>query len=645
MVLKSVMSFFNEETNKWEDVTGSPAQMLNEESLDSPAVQSANSTGLKIVMALRNKETNQWEDVTDNPAQTHNEESLDSPAAQTQESANCSETPSYEYCKETMVTKDNLQPDESSMITPLVIHEVERDEYGRAKPLKVSTKTDFTFGKYDFIQGNHQGEICQIPSPLNSIPLDSVPGYVKLDGKFYKGEDGYYLFHEQSNTYTQMTDFFVKVIEKQVIKTIDGTTEEVVKVMLYDNEYWKFIIEIPYEDWVNLFFIIEKKVPERLIATDEILNIKKFQRLASSIIRHSDVKVKEILDFWGWGSIREDGSRKFYHGGLEDCRSKKSLSPPVADPVLLGKIIRDVLDITEVGSPEVVSTLLVYGAASYMDALFTDAGHFLSHCIMLIGSSGMMKTSLARVIFSPFLPVTERIQTVRSTEASMHVLHEKAYDDTLVIDDFNREGSIYEVKAKMKNLQTLIRSYSDKSSRAKYGGKDDIKKYAIRGGCVFTGETSMTGELKSGLLRYIKLFLRQRLNGMILKKYQDSPEEITIFFSEFIRFLEKYYVYFVNRFKYEFESRRKSFEYLREPRLIDAFVHLMFSAEIMLQFALEKGAISEDKCNEWYSNFLNGLIEILSRQSAESVTVDVYMLKNEALYKAVLIHLELKMIT
>ena len=384
--------------------------------------------------------------------------------------------------------------------------------------------------------------------------------------------------------------------------------------------------DIPYEDCINLFAIVEKKAPERLIATDEIPNVKRFQRLASSITRYSDVKVKKILAFWGWSQLREDGSRKFYHGGLEDCKSDKSLMPPVTDKLLLATIIRDVLDIIKVGSPEVVSTLLVYSATSYMDALFTDSGHFLSHCIMLIGQSGMMKTSLARVIFSPFLPEKDRIQSVRSTEASMHVLHEKAYDDTLVIDDFNREGSIGEVKAKMRNLQTLIRSYSDKSPRAKYGGKDNIKKYAIRGGCVFTGETSMTGELKLGLLRYIKLFLNQRLNGTILKKYQDSPEKIKIFFSEFIRYLEKNYVGYVNRFKNEFEGRRKEYEYLKEPRLIDAFVHLMFAAETMVIFALDNDAMSYEECNKWYSDFLNGLANILAKQSEESVTIEPYIL-------------------
>ena len=609
--------FMEEDHNKQTSLVPQPAQENNEK---------GNLKGVKVVMSLTNPNTNKLEDVTD--VYPSHKASTETNYGLARTSPNDNASPSYGFCKEVMVI-DNPPSKIKAGENPLIILEGERDRYGKLKPLNISMEEGTPFGNYDFMQSDHKGQIYQTPSILSSSQSQKnrvVSAYISIDGKFYEGEYGYYLFHEQNETYTQMTDFFVEILEKQVLKAIDGTTEEIVKVKLYDNENWEKFIEIPYEEWTNLFAIIEKMVPERLIATDEIPNIKKFQRLASSIIRHSEVKVNEILQFWGWGPIRGDGSRKFYHGGLEDCKSAKSLSPPITDSILLGEIIRDVLDIIKVGPSDIVATLLVYSAASYMDALFTDSGHFLSHCLMLIGPSGMMKTSLARVIFSPFLPVKDRIETVRSTEASMHVLHEKAYDDTLVIDDFNREGSIYEVKAKMKNLQTLIRSYSDKSPRAKYGGKDDIKKYAIRGGCTFTGETGMTGELKSGMLRYIKLSLNQRLDGVILKKYQDSPEKITIFFSEFIRYLERKYVFLVNYFKEEFESWRKDFERLREPRLIDAFAHLSLSAETILKFTIDNNAMSEAEANKWYKEFLNGLFDILSKQSIESVTIEPYIL-------------------
>ena len=87
----------------------------------------------------------------------------------------------------------------------------------------------------------------------------------------------------------------------------------------------------------------------------------------------------------------------------------------------------------------------------------------------------MLKTATVREVFNVFTVMKDRITSVRSTEASLHVMTEKAYDDTLVIDDFNREGSKTEIVQKVKNLQTVIRSYSEKVSRSKYGGNDNVK--------------------------------------------------------------------------------------------------------------------------------------------------------------------------
>ena len=66
-------------------------------------------------------------------------------------------------------------------------------------------------------------------------------------------------------------------------------------------------------------------------------------------------------------------------------------------------------------------------------------------------------------MFAPFVFTNDRLSTVRATEASLSVLHEIFYDDTLVIDDFNREGSEQEVRDKMRNIRALIRAYSDKT--------------------------------------------------------------------------------------------------------------------------------------------------------------------------------------
>ena len=86
---------------------------------------------------------------------------------------------------------------------------------------------------------------------------------------------------------------------------------------------------------------------------------------------------------------------------------------------------------------------LTHMPSSYFDQLF--AYLLRTSAFMLIGSSGLLKTATVREVFNVFTVKNDRLTSVRSTEASLHVMTEKAYDDTLVIDDFNREGSRQEI--------------------------------------------------------------------------------------------------------------------------------------------------------------------------------------------------------
>ena len=232
-----------------------------------------------------------------------------------------------------------------------------------------------------------------------------------------------------------------------------------------------------------------------------------------------------------------------------------------------------------------------------------------------------MKTSFAKVVFAPFNPENDRVHTIRSTEASLRVLHEKYYDDTLVVDDFNLEGSPQEVKEKMSNIQTLIRAYSDKTPRAKYGGRDNVKKYALRGGCVFTGETKLVGQLKSSELRYIKVIFKKRLNGDNLAFFQKNPQVWSYFVATFIRHLERNYATIVEHTRQNFEVERKATR-LENARLIDAFLQLKIIAEIFCNVFREAGIFSQEQVYTNLSYLVQILHGVVSQQEQAATTQD-----------------------
>ena len=438
----------------------------------------------------------------------------------------------------------------------------------------------------------------------------------------YKGSGlGYY--YKSDGHCIRFTDFIVEIYYKEEKYGRKGKIEDSYIIKL-TNDFGKTKeMIVPENQWMDLKTQIERQAPEFQIFADQVRNANK--RVLSLILKFQRIPIKNIYAYWGWGKPNY-GQRRFYHGGLPDCQSVKIL-PPSLPPNSQERfnILSTAWSILNVGDHKVVVPLILYSLASYMDAIFTDANHPLSHCMMAVGASGTMKTSFAKVIFSPFVSENERLYTVRSTEASLNVLHEKCYDDTLVVDDFNLEGSQAEINAKMRNIRALIRTYSDKTPRAKYGGNDNVKQYEIRGGCVFTGETRLTGQLKSGELRYIKVFFKKCLKGEVLKQFQNNPHIWSSFVAEFIRYLEGAYGAIVIFTKSSFEHERDKIINISEPRLIDALLHLRIVSHFVLAFLEREKILTRDQYEEWYNYFCQILHQVVSEQEDEAQIQEPYI--------------------
>lgn len=503
----------------------------------------------------------------------------------------------------------------------VVLYNAPQGNDGRMKNLPVIKGSTVAYGSYEFIYQESQGAIKSIPLEPSILKNEATtPVYEHIGGDYYATDQGYYYLNK-NKIYVQMTDFKVCVIERRITYNVNGSQDDEIQFMIFDDSGWEYKTTIEYDKWAtHLIGLIRARAPTRILNLTEF-SISYFEQLMTYVLKNSKFPTKYFVSHWGWGAWEQNSGRKFWHGGLEGCKSSKILTPPMDDKISRNILLREALEFVNIGKG-VTSVLFMYSCASYTDAIFTDAGHFLSHCVMLIGSSGMLKTATVRELFNVFNPIQNRITTVRSTEASLHVMTEKAYDDTLVIDDFNREGSKYEIAQKMKNLQTLIRSYSEKVSRSKYGGNDNVKQYAIRGGLVITGETNMTGELKSGKLRYLKLVIVEKFNGELLKKYQKNPTIMPFFFSEYIRFLQANYLGLMDFVIKRFDAYREQFCELREPRIIDAGVHLKMTAQIMLEWLKSTEVLTAQECNLWLDNFERILFELLQSQSKEVQTED-----------------------
>ena len=467
---------------------------------------------------------------------------------------------------------------------------------------------------------------------IGAVQANQFIGSVKIGDHLSVRDDGYY-FQNTDGQWIRFTDFVIIVDYLEECIGIDGSISRKFAIRLRNDCGRQKPLAVEYESWTNLQNQIERQAPEFQIFTDEQRNVReKFKRLLGEILKHTQILKKIVYNYWGWGQPL-NGTRRFFHGGLPDCNSEKQMPPPLADEIQHNFIIASAWNILNVGSLEVTVPVVCYALASYVDALFTDAGYPLAHCLMIIGESGTLKTSFSKVVFAPFNSENDRVHTVRSTEASLRVLHEKCYDDTLVVDDFNLEGSQQEVNEKMRNIRALIRTYSDKTPRAKYGGKDNVKKYAVRGGCVFTGETKLIGQLQSSELRYLKVKIKERLNGNALLIFQQYPYIWSYFVATFIRHLENNYDKIVWKIKQTFANER-AIQGFKNLRMVDSFLHLKIVAEIFCNVFYEANFFSKDAVEaqkkaveawkEAFEYFRKVLYQFISNQDKDAILQEPY---------------------
>ena len=468
---------------------------------------------------------------------------------------------------------------------------------------------------YVVMQASNTGwEPYQIGAPLRQLTPEQV-GFIYLGGKYYCTREAFFVELEKQGL-VPFTDFMMDVAYVTEHFTFDGDEQSrSFTVVVSDAIHSCFTVDIPADKWKNLLSMILAKDPVCTVYTDVVPRAEDyFRHVSTLLLQRRKLPLKLMVDRWGWGPVKQDGSREFYHGGRDDCLSDKSL---MIDPTVSLKTGWSIVD---VGDHQVTIPLLAYGAASYMDAIFTDAGYPMDFSIMLIGDSGFLKTAISKTLFNVFVrEPQDRVHSVRGTEAAMHALTEELYEDVLVIDDFCLEGGTSEIRQKTKNIQGLMRSYSDKSPREKYSAKNRVKGYHVRGGLVVTGETGMLGQIKSAELRYLRVLLQRPIDGARLSVFQHNPAIMLTYWSRWIKYLESNYVDIQLRIKEAF-PRYRNLAPVGEARLKDDFAHMLIVINELDKFMQQNCGCCVDT-----QEGIAIISELVRRQSENARQIEPYI--------------------
>ena len=452
-----------------------------------------------------------------------------------------------------------------------------------------------------------------IGAPLMPLPWADM-GFYPVGKKYHCNGEGFFIMLDKRGP-VQFSDFLMYVSSINMHYMFDD--EELSKsfeVTVLDSLDYTFKLDVPASKWKNLLAMIVAEDPVCTIFMDEVPRAGYyFQQVAALLLRRRNIPCKTIVDRWGWGPVKPNGGREFYHGGRDGCTSSKKL---MIDPTIS---MAKGWSIADVGEHQVTIPLLVYGAACYMDAIFTDAGYPLDFCLMLVGDSGYKKTALSKAMFNVFIEEpNKRIHSVRGTEAVMHALTEELFDDQCVIDDLNLEGSIADVRQKVKNVQTLLRTYGAQAPSQKMVQKHSFG-YRVRGGCIFTAEHQVQGQIKSSTLRYLTVELHSPIDGGRLSEFQQNQAIMQCFWSRWIKYLEGNYGRIGLQIQEAF-PRYRAIAPGREPRLKDDFAHMMIVLDELDKFLQVNCGCRVDRHEA--SEIIIGLV---NRQEEEANVVEPYI--------------------
>lgn len=218
--------------------------------------------------------------------------------------------------------------------------------------------------------------------------------------------------------------------------------------------------------------------------------------------------------------------------------------------------------------------------------IFERAEFPLQFALYLVGTTGSLKTSLARVLFLIFTSdETGRNHTFTDTPVSVEKYIGALRDEVGLVDDLELGDDSMEATRQKAIFNNVIRMVGDRKGKNRSNpALKDVKATVTHGLVAMTGEQTLGKQ--SNRLRMVEVDVTKgAIIGERLAEFQDHPERWKTICSAWIHFIE------ANFFAICAEIRERSREYRREyqnrfnhARTIDQLIAFRITAELLRNF-------------------------------------------------------------
>ena len=245
---------------------------------------------------------------------------------------------------------------------------------------------------------------------------------------------------------------------------------------------------------------------------------------------------------------------------------------------------KELLDVSE--DVHITATGVLFSLMGLLFTIFERAEFPLQFALYLVGTTGSLKTSLARVLFLIFTSdETGRSHTFTDTPTAVEKYTGALRDEVGLVDDLELGDDSMEAARQRAIFNNLLRMIGDRKGKNRSNpALKDVKATVTHGLVAMTGEQTLGKQ--SNRLRMVEVEVTKgAIIGERLAEFQDHPERWKTICSAWIHFIEGNFSMICS------EIRERSREYRREyqnrfnhARTIDQLIAFRITAELLRNF-------------------------------------------------------------
>lgn len=331
-----------------------------------------------------------------------------------------------------------------------------------------------------------------------------------------------------------------------------------------------------------------------------------------------------IYTHMGWRRIGDSWCYLHSGGVIGDVDAQVELDREIAVYALPNHVenqqeaVKASLRLKDVAPSEISVPLLALVYLSPLNEFFRQAGCEPAFVTMLTGPTGTMKSTLAALALCHFGQFTAKSLPgdFNATRNSLEVKGFALKDTLMVVDDFYPSAYKNEYAKMASTLQGLLRSYGDRTGRARLTSDIKLREvYVPRGNLLVTGEDVPKLE-QSGLARQLMLEINP---GDVDKDKLSTLQEDSSLLGQAMRGYIEWLIPQTDTLKdvllEKFTAYRQQAK-TGHPRLAEVVAWLRIGYEMFFDYAISCEAVSNDSRQIVLDEAVEILMKIANRQAA-----------------------------